>query len=119
MLRLDQQANFRAAEDDRLCAACRECLDHPLIHLARGVTDDAHAQLFIDDSVHRLAFIRVWHQHVEPLGGKAGLEEILLHGERGTQQAHRQGPGLQSRRRRGISNMQEGNRHRRLNARSH
>lgn len=117
VLRFDQQADFRAPKNDCLGAPCGQRLDHPLIDLARGSAEHADTQLLIDDSVHGLALVSVGHQHGQALGGQACGEKVLLHGECRAQQTDCQRTGFYRSGTGGIGNMQERNRHGRLDTR--
>ncbi len=108
MLGLEQQADFRAAEDDRLGTTGLEPVDHVLVQPPRALADNAHAQLLIDDAVHRLALRCIGHQHLQALVFQAAFEERLLHGEGCAQQPHAQGAGCLGGLHHGVGNMHKG-----------
>ena len=88
ILLLDEERDFRAAEDDALGAAAFEAADDLPEDLPRGILHCAQAELVVEDAVDGLPFRLVGDEDVDAvIRGQLPLVKVLLHGEPRAEQA--------------------------------
>lgn len=105
-----QQAYLSAAQNQALRPLPLKVLNDLLVRLPRLILDDAHAQLVVNDVVHRLHALVVRHHHLEAkLVLQPGLVKVLLHGKPRAEQGDLAEPRLDNTLCRRVGNVNQGN----------
>ena len=84
---VEQQSDFRAAEDDALRALLLQLVHGFLVEGARAFFDAVAAQFFKDDAVDAGLCVVFGGEEVDAVGAHALVVEAVLHGEGGAEQA--------------------------------